>query len=110
MCSLKPNQARKVSVFIFLTAIYRCVGEAKKMLQKYAIICKNMGVSVYEFLRSFSFQIKFHLILATSNHVGEMICQAVEHKKIDFLIIGRRGMSTLKRYVKTLVLLLTECF
>jgi len=36
-------------------------------------------------------------ILAISNNVGEMIIEQVKDKKIDFLVIGRRGISKLKR-------------
>lgn len=37
------------------------------------------------------------MLLGTSEHIGEMICQTIENKKIDFLVIGRRGMSKLSR-------------
>jgi len=35
--------------------------------------------------------------IGTSSHVGEMIVQVVVSKKIDFVILGRRGMGVLKR-------------
>jgi predicted Fe-Mo cluster-binding NifX family protein len=38
-----------------------------------------------------------HLLLATSDHPGEMICQAAKEKNIDTIVIGRRGMGALKR-------------
>jgi len=43
--------------------------------------------------------IDYTCIMAISNHAPEMICQQVIGKKIDFLLIGRRGMGLLKRLV-----------
>jgi len=40
---------------------------------------------------------KPHCILGKAGSVGELLCQAVEKKKIDFLVLGRRGMSRGKR-------------
>ncbi len=30
--------------------------------------------------------------------VGSMICHQIDEKKVDFLLIGRRGMSKIKRF------------
>ena len=37
-------------------------------------------------------------ILAISNHVGEMICNLVTTRKISTVVMGRRGMNTIKRF------------
>lgn len=42
---------------------------------------------------------RVHGVVGTSPHAGEMLCQAVEKKGIDILVIGRRGMGALKRFV-----------
>jgi len=42
-------------------------------------------------------KIDYACMLATSNHVGSMICSQVEEKKIDFLIMGTRGLTPVKR-------------
>lgn len=42
-------------------------------------------------------QVKCHLMLGVSSHVGEMIVQSAKQKEIDVLAIGRRGMSGLSR-------------
>ncbi|PRP73505.1 hypothetical protein PROFUN_02514 [Planoprotostelium fungivorum] len=63
-------------------------GETKKaytnLLQEYAQLC------IHD-------KIEFHLLLAHSNHIGEMLCQTVEEKKIDYLVLGRKGSSRIKR-------------
>lgn len=38
-----------------------------------------------------------HLLLATSESIGEMVCEAAKQKNVDFLVVGRRGLGTLKR-------------
>jgi nucleotide-binding universal stress UspA family protein len=60
--------------------------------------------------------VKYTSILGVSNHVGEMICQEVitlfqyvvkelkccvqvESKKVDLLVLGRRGLSGIKKYL-----------
>jgi nucleotide-binding universal stress UspA family protein len=42
-------------------------------------------------------KINCRCILGISNHVGELICHQVDLKKIEFLIVGRRGMGPIKR-------------
>ncbi len=40
-----------------------------------------------------------HLLLATSDHPGEMICQAAKEKHVDTIVLGRRGMGAIKRLI-----------
>jgi len=58
---------------------------AATLLRRYSKLCTEL-------------QISYALLLGVSNHVGEIITQAVEKKKIDYLVIGRRGMSQIKRF------------
>eukprot|EP01117_Protostelium_nocturnum_P006339 TRINITY_DN2290_c0_g1_i1.p1 TRINITY_DN2290_c0_g1~~TRINITY_DN2290_c0_g1_i1.p1 ORF type:complete len:202 (-),score=67.89 TRINITY_DN2290_c0_g1_i1:54-659(-) len=37
------------------------------------------------------------LLLGTADHIGEMICEMAEEKKVDFLVMGRRGTSKISR-------------
>jgi hypothetical protein len=37
-------------------------------------------------------------LISISSHVGEAICQAVDAKKIDVLIMARRGLGKVKRF------------
>jgi hypothetical protein len=37
------------------------------------------------------------VILVTSDHAGETLCEAAKLKKIDVLVMGRRGLSSVKR-------------
>jgi nucleotide-binding universal stress UspA family protein len=57
-----------------------------QLLRRYAKLCAERQIKN-----------KVHLLLGLSEHIGEMICRTVEDKNIDFLIMGRRGMSTVKR-------------
>lgn len=41
--------------------------------------------------------VNVHLLLSTSDNVGEMVCHAAAEKKADFLVVGRRGLGTLQR-------------
>jgi len=59
--------------------------KTRALLGKYAENCRVAGVKNY------------HTVLGRGSHVGEVICKAVEKKKIDYLIVGRRGMSKIKR-------------
>eukprot|EP01119_Soliformovum_irregulare_P004965 TRINITY_DN1619_c0_g1_i1.p1 TRINITY_DN1619_c0_g1~~TRINITY_DN1619_c0_g1_i1.p1 ORF type:complete len:198 (-),score=58.33 TRINITY_DN1619_c0_g1_i1:64-657(-) len=57
----------------------------RENLHRYGAIAHGLGI-------------KYTLLLGTASHVGELICQAAEKKNIDFLVIGRRGMSPIKRF------------
>jgi len=57
---------------------------ARQMLQSYSEFCNSANVEC-------------HLIIATGIHIGDTLCQIVDQRKIDVLIMGRRGMGTLKR-------------
>lgn len=49
-------------------------------LVSYNILCKEKGVTP-------------HCILGRAGNAGELICQAVDQKQIDFLYVGRRGLG-----------------
>lgn len=57
--------------------------EGKKLLQGYGRYCKRAKVN-------------FSLLISIGDP-KDVICDAVDKKKIDFLIMGRRGMSKVKR-------------
>jgi len=57
----------------------------RSLMRTYGRICEDRGIN-------------YTSIIAISNNVGEMICQAVEKKHIDFLVLGRRGMGKIKRW------------
>lgn len=57
---------------------------AAKLLHFYGRLCQRRGIHHV-------------LLMGVSNNVGEMVCQACEKKKIDFLVVGRRGIGKLKR-------------
>lgn len=56
------------------------------LLRRYGNLCHELGL-----------RIKPQLLLGISDHVGDMICRTCEQKHIDFLVMGRRGMSSIKR-------------
>jgi len=57
----------------------------RELLSKYVAYCRSVGVKNH------------HTILGRGTHVGEVICKAVEKKNVDYLVVGRRGMSKIKR-------------
>jgi len=62
------------------------VKEGKELVGTYGKLCK-----VHQF--------KYHLIVLIANHIGEAICQEISRKNIDITIMGRRGLSTVKRFL-----------
>jgi len=65
-------------------------------------IKKKMSHKAEQLLRSYGKlaleqKVKCHLLLGVANDYGEMICKTAKSKGIDFIIVGRRGMSTFKR-------------
>jgi len=58
--------------------------ETECLLRYYGNLCKQNGVACT-------------LLLAVASHVGEMLCTIVKTKNITVMLLGRRGMSTLKR-------------
>eukprot|EP01112_Ceratiomyxa_fruticulosa_P016910 TRINITY_DN517_c0_g1_i4.p1 TRINITY_DN517_c0_g1~~TRINITY_DN517_c0_g1_i4.p1 ORF type:complete len:194 (-),score=41.30 TRINITY_DN517_c0_g1_i4:280-861(-) len=56
-------------------------------LAKYADLAKAAGVKNYQ------------TILVNGFHAGEAICSTAEDKKVNYLVIGRRGLSKIKRIV-----------
>lgn len=58
--------------------------EGKRILAKFARLAKTAGLH-------------WSTVLGVSNHVGEMICNQVDSKKIDVLVMGRRGNGAIKR-------------
>jgi nucleotide-binding universal stress UspA family protein len=59
--------------------------ECSNLLRKYGKVAQNFGIK------------NLHLLVGISNHVGELLCQVIELKKIDFLFVGRRGLGKFKR-------------
>lgn len=74
-----------VPATLFVEAEEKIKEECKQTLRYYSKLAKAQNVTVFP-------------ILGISNHVGEVICQAVDKKNIDFVIIGRRGMNKIKRF------------
>lgn len=80
-----------------------------ELLRSFARLCVQNGVrfsfqtslatAAADICRRTQVKSKVHLVLGMSDHVGDMICQAVEEKTCDFLVVGRRGMSKIKRYL-----------
>jgi nucleotide-binding universal stress UspA family protein len=58
---------------------------ARRLLHRYLQVCKKANVAATG-------------LLAVSSHTGEALCQAIESKKIDFLIVARRGLGAVKRF------------
>jgi nucleotide-binding universal stress UspA family protein len=58
---------------------------ARRLLHRYLQVCKKASVQATG-------------LLAVSSHSGEALCQAVDSKKIDFLIVARRGLGVVKRF------------
>jgi len=56
-----------------------------KLLQTFGDKCSQLGIENY------------HLLRASSSHVGKTICDMVDKKKINHLVIGRRGVTGLQR-------------
>jgi len=69
---------------IYADAQERAKRDVSRLLHKYGRICDAS-------------KIKHYLLMGVSNHVGELITQAVDKKRIDFLVLGRRGMGRIKR-------------
>jgi len=59
--------------------------ETERLLKKYGKYCQEQGIK------------HVFAVRGTAPHIGELICQAVDKKSIDVLIIGRRGISGIKR-------------
>ena len=63
----------------------RAKGAGEEMLRKFGNFAKSIG---------------FHnvsLILGVSNSPGEFLCNLVERYKIDYLLVGRRGLGKVER-------------
>lgn len=58
----------------------------RKFLQQFARICKKYKIA------------DFHLLLSVGDP-KQIVCEVVEHKKVDFLVMGRRGASQIKRLI-----------
>jgi len=71
----------------FIEAKDLAKNEGKKILRTYEALCRTHNV------------VNYHLILSLSEYSGEMICQAVQLKHIDFLFIGRRGLGKFTRWI-----------
>jgi len=56
-------------------------------------------------LKSFHGQAKLHhvanvvLLMGWATHIGEAICATIEEKKIDYLVVGRRSIGKIKRFI-----------
>jgi len=71
---------------MFLEAQEAAKNQGSKLLAEYGKLCHHQKV-------------KHSLLMGTASHIGEMICQGVVQKQVDFLIMGRRGISKIKRLV-----------
>jgi len=58
---------------------------AQLLVHKFADLCKQANIPCTA-------------QVAVSSHVGEAICQVAEKLNVDFLIMSRRGMSSVKRF------------
>jgi len=74
-----------VSVDFIIDAQHKLDDASKALLRKHAKTAHEAGVK------------NVHLLLATSDHPGDSIVTAAKEKKIDTIVIGRRGMGALKR-------------
>lgn len=78
-------QCAKEGQDFILDAQHKLDDHHKKILRKHAKDAHDQGVK------------NVHLMLANSDSAGEMICVAAKEKKIDTIVIGRRGMGFLSR-------------
>jgi len=76
-----------VSSNVVVESQHALESETRARLKAYGHSAKRLGVK------------NPHCLMATWSHVGEMICKAVEQKNIDYLVIGRRGLSNFERLV-----------
>lgn len=74
-----------VSMDFVLDAQHKVDDHHKGILRKHARTAHDHGVT------------KVHLLMANSDSPGEMICHTAKEKAVDFIVVGRRGMGTLKR-------------
>jgi len=68
----------------FIEAQDRAKAEGENMLRKFGYTARSK-------------KINFTLILGISSHIGEFLIQLSDRYKIDFIIVGRRGMGRVKR-------------
>jgi len=70
-----------------LVQAQKAMNEAgKRLLGQYSSLCKQEQVQHVK------------LLLSESSHVGQAVCDAAEEHKVDWLFLGRRGMSSIKRF------------
>lgn len=74
-----------VSMDFIIDAQHKLDAHHKAILRRHSQTAHEAGVQ------------KTHLLLANGDNAGELICHAAQVKKIDYIVIGRRGMGTLKR-------------
>ncbi|EFA75543.1 hypothetical protein PPL_11048 [Heterostelium album PN500] len=70
---------------VILRSIISIEKESKSILIEKAKIAKHLGIQ------------NLRALLGHGNHVGEAVCKAALEKKIDYLVVGRRGMGPVKR-------------
>ncbi|GAM28348.1 hypothetical protein SAMD00019534_115240, partial [Acytostelium subglobosum LB1] len=78
-----PSSA--MSAVIMTESMKAIEKQCKSILLQRARIAKHLGIQ------------NVRALLGHGNHVGEAICKAAAEKKIDYLVVGRRGMGVVKR-------------
>eukprot|EP01111_Echinosteliopsis_oligospora_P019370 TRINITY_DN935_c0_g1_i1.p1 TRINITY_DN935_c0_g1~~TRINITY_DN935_c0_g1_i1.p1 ORF type:complete len:196 (+),score=33.96 TRINITY_DN935_c0_g1_i1:52-588(+) len=58
----------------------------KKNLVRCGVVCSQKAI-------------KHRLIMAHGGHVGDALCSACSNEGVDYLVIGRRGLSSTKRLI-----------
>jgi len=62
----------------------RMTKNSRMLLNRFGELAKEAGVN-------------YHLVLGVTNDVKEFLCRIVDEKVIELMIVGRRGISGLKR-------------
>lgn len=70
---------------ILADASHEIEKESKRTLVKYGRIANEK-------------KIRYHLISGKTSHIGESICLFAKNHHIDYIVIGRRSMSGIKRF------------
>jgi len=83
MISIYP--AAPMSGTIIAEAQHCMERKIEMLLCDYADRCRAAGVK------------NFKTLLGRGSHIGDVICRAAEEKKINIIVVGRRGMSAVKR-------------
>ncbi len=73
-------------VVLKYSLLYSAVNDkGNDILMRFELYCRALKVN-------------YELILGVSDHIGAQVCEQVDKKKVDFLVVGRRGLSGIKRF------------